>query len=891
MPGKDVMPQLPDIADDLSDIMSDLQGIGGGLSDAQIVQQTVPSEVWKGASAHAYTQELDTLKNKVSTLSGKAYACAQDLQPFREKLSEIRHKITTWQNDYDEAENNYVSAVMTDAAFAKVENWTQAQCDAAEAKHRRERDEKQTGLMLNYRAALSELDTIGKGIANKIAYYMNELVPADSRGSREAVGKAYLADMPLAGGKARLDYERKRAKEAKNDLKGVIDNKPPNFKEFNAKWGNELANNSYFALSFMVELKGAGLDRNMRKLLGNGWREGAIDQDQFMENIGSAYIIASGSRRDSDFDEATAATAAKWRSTSWFPELIEMGRKRTGIKHDGATVAYIYGYYPQSQLLAAGNEKLGITPNADYFATVGSDISRLDWKNAHDSKVRQFSRGSWDIIEVAPSGYLDMYHKYSNAKLGHYDDSLQVYVDIAAKDRKNPSALQALLLSNIHSNKIEFPYNKDGSINHNYNRYWNMNPSEMNNYINQKGYESNVNYLVKERGAIFQSDNSFRASKMHEALGKAVQSQSARHTDAAAMAMTSEYLNSYVDLTGGNRSSGYQLYDTMNKVIQTKEIGNDLKTSRVYISNIMSNNINDVSATFESNTNTDSLQKGIAVKDGHISLRFNFNSSKKGFSSLIDELAKDRPGNLDIGVARSDNGKFVIHDQNKLNDFKTKPTALQRIILASINESGSQVEKNIGGKNTTSMEKIVEGHSNLLKYVTGVDSTVKGEIAKHKDDINSFMASAAEAGLGLLPLPGGPIVSRIGSFGLSQAGGQLMETIFPTDNQAKTLKDSSNTNDYVEKLFNQSVTRSIIKRADYHDISTPSEYGIWYAKNYGTNVNDIKFWYTDSSGSMKLMDPEDIKKCNPNSVGKNGEPRGLRAKYSAVYEKIHDNFK
>ena len=94
---------------------------------------------------------------------------------------------------------------------------------------------------------------------------------------------------------------------------------------------------------------------------------------------------------------------------------------------------------------------------------------------------------------------------------------------------------------------------------------------------------------------------------MHEALGKAVQSQSARHTDAAAMAMTSEYLNSYVDLTGGNRSSGYQLYDTMNKVIQTKEIGNDLKTSRVYISNIMSNNINDVSATFESNTNTDSL--------------------------------------------------------------------------------------------------------------------------------------------------------------------------------------------------------------------------------------------------------------------------------------------
>jgi hypothetical protein len=38
MPGKDVMPQLPDIADDLSDIMSDLQGIGGGLSDAQIVQ-------------------------------------------------------------------------------------------------------------------------------------------------------------------------------------------------------------------------------------------------------------------------------------------------------------------------------------------------------------------------------------------------------------------------------------------------------------------------------------------------------------------------------------------------------------------------------------------------------------------------------------------------------------------------------------------------------------------------------------------------------------------------------------------------------------------------------------------------------------------------------------
>lgn len=86
------MPQLPDIADDLSDIMSDLQGIGGGLSDAQIVQQTVPPEVWKGASAHAYTQELENLKNKVSTLSGKAYACAQDLQPFRDKLSGIRHK-------------------------------------------------------------------------------------------------------------------------------------------------------------------------------------------------------------------------------------------------------------------------------------------------------------------------------------------------------------------------------------------------------------------------------------------------------------------------------------------------------------------------------------------------------------------------------------------------------------------------------------------------------------------------------------------------------------------------------------------------------------------------------------------------------------------------------
>ena len=48
--------------------------------------------MWKGASAHAYTQELDTLKNKVSTLSGKAYACAQDLQPFRDKLFGIRHK-------------------------------------------------------------------------------------------------------------------------------------------------------------------------------------------------------------------------------------------------------------------------------------------------------------------------------------------------------------------------------------------------------------------------------------------------------------------------------------------------------------------------------------------------------------------------------------------------------------------------------------------------------------------------------------------------------------------------------------------------------------------------------------------------------------------------------
>ena len=94
------MPQLPDIADDLSDIMSDLQGIGGGLSDAQIVQQTVPPEVWKDASAHAYTQELETLKNKVSTLSEINYL-------------EFGIK-TTWRNDYDEAENNYVSAVMTD---------------------------------------------------------------------------------------------------------------------------------------------------------------------------------------------------------------------------------------------------------------------------------------------------------------------------------------------------------------------------------------------------------------------------------------------------------------------------------------------------------------------------------------------------------------------------------------------------------------------------------------------------------------------------------------------------------------------------------------------------------------------------------------------------------
>ena len=302
--GADALKQVPSVAMSAEAIATDISRQGTAIGNTQVAQnRNLSPEEWTGAAADAASAEIQSLGDKVVTLSGAFSPAETALNTWAEDVRNAQTDVTKLQQEWDDAVADYDSAVAASQSTTAICTPGTSYGNGPRLMRPVEVEQaeqilwaKQDGIRQRYRKRVDELDDAADTAAKAIDGTRRTIV-SDEAGSkgRNAIGvELFGADTPILSGAAQWAH----AQEIAPEIADALAKEPltvEDIADFNDKYGDYLQN-PFYAMAVAQRV-------NMDDLYATVVRAGDVSYQnpgseealyRFNQNLGTFMAMSTG---------------------------------------------------------------------------------------------------------------------------------------------------------------------------------------------------------------------------------------------------------------------------------------------------------------------------------------------------------------------------------------------------------------------------------------------------------------------------------------------------------------------------------------------------------------------------------------------------------------------
>lgn len=302
--GADALKQVPSVAMSAEAIATDISRQGTAIGNTQVAQnRNLSPEEWTGAAADAASAEIQSLGDKVVTLSGAFSPAETALNTWAEDVRNAQTDVTKLQQEWDDAVADYDSAVAASQSTTAICTPGTSYGNGPRLMRPVEVEQaeqilwaKQDGIRQRYQKRVDELDDAADTAAKAIDGTRRTIV-SDEAGSkgRNAIGvELFGADTPILSGAAQWAH----AQEIAPEIADALAKEPltvEDIADFNDKYGGYLQN-PFYAMAVAQRV-------NMDDLYATVVRAGDVSYQnpgsedalyRFNQNLGTFMAMSTG---------------------------------------------------------------------------------------------------------------------------------------------------------------------------------------------------------------------------------------------------------------------------------------------------------------------------------------------------------------------------------------------------------------------------------------------------------------------------------------------------------------------------------------------------------------------------------------------------------------------
>ena len=302
--GADALKQVPSVAMSAEAIATDISRQGTAIGNTQVAQnRNLSPEEWTGAAADAASAEIQSLGDKVVTLSGAFSPAETALNTWAEDVRNAQTDVTKLQQEWDDAVADYDSAVAASQSTTAICTPGTSYGNGPRLMRPVEVEQaeqilwaKQDGIRQRYQKRVDELDDAADTAAKAIDG-TRRTIGSDEAGSkgRNAIGvELFGADTPILSGAAQWAH----AQEIAPEIADALAKEPltvEDIADFNDKYGGYLQN-PFYAMAVAQRV-------NMDDLYATVVRAGDVSYQnpgsedalyRFNQNLGTFMAMSTG---------------------------------------------------------------------------------------------------------------------------------------------------------------------------------------------------------------------------------------------------------------------------------------------------------------------------------------------------------------------------------------------------------------------------------------------------------------------------------------------------------------------------------------------------------------------------------------------------------------------
>lgn len=739
--GAEALPLPEGLPAMLGQLIGLLENVHGQAQDTQILSRPVGAGMlegqWEGAAANARTAEAITVRNRLRDAVDFIPDITHEISQYEGLLDETRSEITSLQEQWDEAQADYLRRLRALNAIPFPDEDKQQIADG----YANDRDAVHTELESAYTTTTGNLEDTGATVANTINGILEQIVPAATLGDPTAMGMHLAGGLDIAGSQVRAEHAAQQAEQFTDEVTEAIESgDDERLRELVETYG-DLAQDPYFGYEVMNRLGIEGMDELYTWLAYHDGQANGRDAEarqEVMGLLGSIFVSAAGSAEGDILpDEYNYEEIIRWREEELYPSLADHGSSHQSLEIEGAWNAGGYrGYWLQGQFLTAAALQ-GHIPGEMYMANAGVDMIEWDRRAGDVDPQRDFSFAApWGGgPNLIASGGDDDDRLISLA-----DDPVHALLYAASQDE---SSAHALLLGELNAR-----YDDDGDV------------------IDE--WNSVIGYLVNARGGTTAFSQPFQ--DQGELLAGIVADYGVDRDNEQSVELAGHYLNAMLDTLGaGTYANGVPVGEYA------------FAAARSATADVMIAHVEDFYEGWDSRTQGDVMARWDTSGE-EPAYRIHFNRDRaNSFESLFGELALDRPEDL------------VFDGEGDVDD----PPALQRFLAHVMAHGDLTLRSELAGLedvapeewNTSGANDAIEAETALLfAAVNGAGKALEPHAAA-QDAYNEMITSMVKNGVGLISIPGG-VAGRAGGLVLRETAESIMESMLHTshveDNDAAT---------------------------------------------------------------------------------------------------------
>ena len=302
--GAEALKQVPSVAMSAEAIATDISRQGTAIGNTQVAQnRDLSPEEWTGAAADAASAEIQSLGDKVVTLSGAFSPAETALNTWAEDVRNAESDVTKLQQEWDDAVADYDATVAASQSTTAICTPGTSYGNGPRLMRPVEVEQaeeilwaKQHGIRQRYQKRVDELDDAADTAAKAIDNTRRTIV-SDEAGSkgRNAIGvELFGADTPILSGAAQWAH----AQEIAPEIADALAKEPltvEDIADFNDKYGGYLQN-PFYAMAVAQRV-------NMDDLYATVVRAGDVSYQnpgsedalyRFNQNLGTFMAMSTG---------------------------------------------------------------------------------------------------------------------------------------------------------------------------------------------------------------------------------------------------------------------------------------------------------------------------------------------------------------------------------------------------------------------------------------------------------------------------------------------------------------------------------------------------------------------------------------------------------------------